>query len=309
MIDCVVVGGGPAGLAASVASGSMGCCTSCSKPAMPGRHGRPSGGTRFASTPQAGPTGCWAISPAMRTSLAGKSSTAWPSWQPCTDPNGSPCHDRRPTGTGFTCARQTRRSGRGPWSSRPVTRTFRGHYLCCHPARPDRPVALRGIPQARALPEGVVLVVGSGQSGAQISEDLLVGGTAGAARDQPGRPGPRAAPRLRQLRAASCRRVLRTHAGRSLGSGDDASHQPILAPGGKPLSLQTLARAGATLTGRMVAVDDRRVMFDDSTELNVAAGEAFASRPRNVGRADRPHRPDTRRPGPPNTTIAIGPSR
>jgi hypothetical protein len=38
------------------------------------------------------------------------------------------------------------------------------------------------------------------------------------------------------------------------------ARQPILAPG-RGLSLQALAHAGATLTGRLVAVDDRRVIF------------------------------------------------
>src|SRR4051794_27177210 len=49
------------------------------------------------------------------------------------------------------------------------------------------------------------------------------------------------------------------------------ARQPILAPG-RGLSLQALAHAGATLTGRLVAVDDRRVIFDDSAPANIAAG-------------------------------------
>jgi hypothetical protein len=55
------------------------------------------------------------------------------------------------------------------------------------------------------------------------------------------------------------------------------ARQPILAPG-RGLSLQALAHAGATLTGRLVAVDDRRVIFDDSAPANIAAGDAFAAR-------------------------------
>ena len=133
-----------------------------------------------------------------------------------------------------------------------------------------------------ALPEGVVLVVGSGQSGAQISQDLLVGG------------------RQVLIATSPVGRVPVRHRGHDTidllhASGffdhtpadltDPATmraHQPILAPGGRALSLQSLARAGATLTGRLVAVDDRQAHFDDSAPLNVAAGDAFATRIRTM---------------------------
>jgi putative flavoprotein involved in K+ transport len=54
---------------------------------------------------------------------------------------------------------------------------------------------------------------------------------------------------------------------------------PIIAPG-HGLSLPALARAGATLTGRPVAVDGDRLSFDDSAAANVAAGDTFAARAR-----------------------------
>ena len=56
--------------------------------------------------------------------------------------------------------------------------------------------------------------------------------------------------------------------------------QPLLAPGGRSVSLQTLARSGATLAGRLVAVDGERVSFDASAPANVAAADAFATRVR-----------------------------
>jgi putative flavoprotein involved in K+ transport len=56
--------------------------------------------------------------------------------------------------------------------------------------------------------------------------------------------------------------------------------QPIVASGGRSLSLQALARAGATLVGRPVAVAGERVTFDDSVAANVAAGDTFAARVR-----------------------------
>ena len=131
-----------------------------------------------------------------------------------------------------------------------------------------------------ALPDGAVLVVGSGQSGAQISDDLLAGG------------------RRVMLATSPVGRVPVRHRGydtfemlNTSGFFDQTpadlpdpavmrAAQPILAPGGKPLSLQTLARSGATLTGRIVAVDDQWAYFDDSTAANIAAGDAFANRVR-----------------------------
>jgi putative flavoprotein involved in K+ transport len=129
-----------------------------------------------------------------------------------------------------------------------------------------------------ALPDGVVLVVGSGQSGCQISEDLLTGG------------------RQVLLATSPVGRVPLRHRGHgsvellhAAGFFDQTpadlpdpammrAPQPILAPGGRPLSLQTLARSGATLAGRLVGVDEGRVRFDDSAAANVAAGDAFVTR-------------------------------
>jgi putative flavoprotein involved in K+ transport len=54
--------------------------------------------------------------------------------------------------------------------------------------------------------------------------------------------------------------------------------QPLLATGGRSARLQTLARAGATLTGRLVAVDGHELRFDDSVTANIDAADAFAAR-------------------------------
>ena len=131
-----------------------------------------------------------------------------------------------------------------------------------------------------ALPAGAVLVVGSAQSGCQIAEDLLSAGrrvvlATSAAGRLPwwhrGRPSlewlvaggffdqrPQDLPDPSAMRAA----------------------QPIVAPGGRSLSLQALARTGAALVGRPVAVAGERITFDDSVRANVAAGDAFAARVR-----------------------------
>ncbi|HZD02164.1 MAG TPA: NAD(P)/FAD-dependent oxidoreductase [Actinomycetes bacterium] len=129
------------------------------------------------------------------------------------------------------------------------------------------------------LPQGAVLVVGSAQSGCQITEDLLAGG------------------RRVVLATSPVGRVPFRHRGREsvewlveAGFMDQRPHDlpdpsvmhaamPILAPG-RGLSLQALARAGVTLVGRPVAVDGERVRFDGSAKANVAAGDAFAARMR-----------------------------
>ena len=129
------------------------------------------------------------------------------------------------------------------------------------------------------LPDGAVLVVGSAQSGCQITEDLLAGG------------------RRVMLATSPVGRVPFRHRGREsvewlveAGFMDQRpcdlpdpsimhAAMPILAPG-RGLSLQALAGAGVTLVGRPVAVEGERVTFDDSVTANVAAGDAFAARMR-----------------------------
>jgi putative flavoprotein involved in K+ transport len=129
------------------------------------------------------------------------------------------------------------------------------------------------------LPDGAVLVVGSAQSGCQITEDLLAGG------------------RRVVLATSPVGRVPFRHRGREsiewlveAGFMDQRPRDlpdpsmlhaamPILAPG-RGLSLPALARAHATLVGRPLAVDGDRVSFDDSVAANVAAGDAFAARAR-----------------------------
>jgi putative flavoprotein involved in K+ transport len=130
------------------------------------------------------------------------------------------------------------------------------------------------------VPDGAVLVVGSGQSGCQIAEDLLVAG------------------RRVVLATSPVARLPWRHRGRdSLEWLTDAGFfdqrpqdlpdpsvvratQPIVASGGRSLSLQALARAGATLVGRLVGGAGEQLNFDDSAKANVAAGDAGAERMR-----------------------------
>jgi putative flavoprotein involved in K+ transport len=154
-----------------------------------------------------------------------------------------------------------------------LARTLPDRVAQCHTA---------GYRGPGALPDGAVLVVGSAQSGCQVAEDLLAGGRRVVLATSPAgrfawrhRGGdtiewlveagffdqrPRDLPDPSVMRAA----------------------QPIIASGGRSLSLQALARAGTTLVGRPVAVDGERVAFDGSVMANVAAGDAFAVRARGM---------------------------
>jgi putative flavoprotein involved in K+ transport len=130
------------------------------------------------------------------------------------------------------------------------------------------------------LPTGAILVVGSGQSGCQIAEDLVRGGRRVFLMTSPvGRVPWRYRGRDTQEwlfdagffheRVADLPDPALVHARR-----------PILGSGGRSLSLQSLARAGVTLTGRMIDVVGHRIIADDTLAANVAAGDAFAARAR-----------------------------
>jgi putative flavoprotein involved in K+ transport len=129
------------------------------------------------------------------------------------------------------------------------------------------------------LPEGAVLVVGSAQSGCQIAEDLLAGGRRVVLATSPvGRVPFRY--RGRETVEWLAEAGFMDQRPRDLPDPSVMGHaMPIIAPG-RGLSLPALARAGATLTGRPAAVDGERIAFDGSLAANVAAGDAFAARAR-----------------------------
>ncbi|WP_369693200.1 flavin-containing monooxygenase [Arthrobacter sp. DNA4] len=132
------------------------------------------------------------------------------------------------------------------------------------------------------LPEGAVLVVGSAQSGTQITEDLLAAG--------------------RRVWLATCpvgRASAKYRGGDMARWLDEAGffeHRPedlpdprvvravpgLLAPRGHDMSLQLLSKAGATLTGRLVAVQGETLAFDDSTAANIAYGDRSAASIRSL---------------------------
>ncbi len=135
---------------------------------------------------------------------------------------------------------------------------------------------------AAQLPPGAVLVVGSAQSGCQIAEDLAATG--------------------RDVYLSTCRvgRLPWSHRGRDTVAWlDDAGFwdqrpqdlddpammriaQPVVAPGGRDLSLQMLSRSGVTLLGHLVSIEGSVASFDGSTPDNVAFADQFAARLRSM---------------------------
>ena len=147
------------------------------------------------------------------------------------------------------------------------------------------PAAARGLPDdvlsmsgadfrgSDALPVGGVLVVGGGQSGVQIAEDLAVAG--------------------RRVLLSTCQvgRFNWNYRGsetfrwlddmgfwtqRPVDLPDQAmmrATQPLVGSGGRTLSLPMLARLGVTLLGRLTDVVDGCAVFDESGAANVAFGD------------------------------------
>lgn len=122
------------------------------------------------------------------------------------------------------------------------------------------------------LPEGAVLVVGAGASGAQIAEDLLRAG------------------RRVYLAVGTHRRAPRRYRGRdfafwefAIGAFDQGIEErapgtvpPLLTgiDGGRDMDLRQLGRQGVTLLGRLTGGAEGRLTFADDLEASLAKGEA-----------------------------------
>jgi putative flavoprotein involved in K+ transport len=130
-----------------------------------------------------------------------------------------------------------------------------------------------------ALPGGAVLVVGSGQSGAQIAEDLLLAG------------------RQVHLAVGSAPRVARTYRGRDVVAwladmgyylrGIDefadadavrfrANHYVTGRGGGHDIDLRAFARDGMVLHGRLTGVDGTQLTFADDLASNLDNADAVS---------------------------------
>lgn len=173
------------------------------------------------------------------------------------DTRGGPVHARRVV----VCTGAYQREYLPPWTEELAQRVV---------------VVPSGVYRAPAsLPDGPVLVIGGGQSAAQISEELR-----GAGRDV-------------ALAAGAAPAMPRRIAGRDgvdwlIDAGffehtlaDMPSAAVRLAPnplatgahGGHDLTLRTLAAAGVTLSGRVTAVDGDRVVVADDLAASVAVGD------------------------------------
>jgi putative flavoprotein involved in K+ transport len=123
---------------------------------------------------------------------------------------------------------------------------------------------------AAALVDGAVLVVGSGQSGVQIADDLLRSG------------------RRVYLATSRVGRMPRRHRGRDtqewladMGFFDaprpaEGRERPPQVGGGHSISLQSLARGGAVLLGRLLGADGTRLRLGDELGEHVRYADGFA---------------------------------
>ena len=129
------------------------------------------------------------------------------------------------------------------------------------------------------LPEGAVLVVGTGQSGCQIAEDLHLAGrrvhlAVGSA--------PRAARRYRGRDTLAWLDDM-GHYRRGVDEFDDADEVRLRAnhymtgrDGGRDIDLRAFARQGMRLYGHLDSVDGARITFADDLKSNLDNADAVA---------------------------------
>lgn len=130
---------------------------------------------------------------------------------------------------------------------------------------------------ARQLPEGPVLVVGTGQSGTQIAEDLHIEGR--NVHLAVGR-----APRVaRFYRGRDCMTWLAEMGlydvpvtTRGLTKRESTNHYVTGRDGGRDIDLRQFAVGGVALHGRALAVVDGAVHFDDSLASNLDHADSVA---------------------------------
>jgi putative flavoprotein involved in K+ transport len=132
-----------------------------------------------------------------------------------------------------------------------------------------------------SLPDGGVVVVGSGQSGAQIAEDLHLAG------------------RAVHLSVGTAPRVARFYRGRDcvawleqmghyemaiddhpegLAARREPNHYVTGRDGGRDIDLRAHAREGMTLHGRLLEVEGRQARFAGDLAANLDAADATAER-------------------------------
>ncbi|CAA9577507.1 MAG: Putative monooxygenase [uncultured Thermomicrobiales bacterium] len=124
----------------------------------------------------------------------------------------------------------------------------------------------------QSLPPGAVLVVGTGQSGAQIAEDLVLGGR--RVYLAVGRTG-RVPRRYRGTDSSWWFAIGRFHGpdGEKLGGDAHRSGRD----GGRDLNLHRFARDGVTLLGRVTGARGHLLDLADDLHANLAYADAYAA--------------------------------
>jgi putative flavoprotein involved in K+ transport len=301
VIDCVVVGAGPAGLAASSSLAGLGIEHVVLERARPGETWRTQ---RWDSLHVNNPG-------FMNTMLGDQDPGTYLTHREVVQ-RLETLASRAPVRTGIDVLGVARLNGHwlvrtsdGPLQARSIVVASGGENVPRLPglaARlPDRIVQRHAATYKNPgdLPDGAVLVVGSAQSGTQITEDLLAAG--------------------RQVWLATCAvgRASAKYRGRDtvrwLDEAGFFEHRPedlpdprmvrtvpaLLAPRGQDISLQLLSKAGANLAGHLVAVDDETLVFDDSTGDNISYGDRAAASIRGLIDAHiQAHRLDAPAAGP-----------
>ncbi|HEX4824187.1 MAG TPA: NAD(P)-binding domain-containing protein [Candidatus Polarisedimenticolaceae bacterium] len=131
---------------------------------------------------------------------------------------------------------------------------------------------------ASQLPDGAVLVVGSGQTGCQIAEDLREAGRDVTLSTSDVGWFPR---RYRGRDNVLWRSQMGwfEHSVDILASKKDRMSAPPIQTGragGHDLNLRTLAAMGVTLAGRFIGAEGRHVRFSDDLDGNLARADAMA---------------------------------
>jgi putative flavoprotein involved in K+ transport len=284
MIDCVVVGGGPAGLAASGALTEAGVDHLVLERGRVGQTWRDQRWDSFRlNTPGwmnqllgEHARDAYLTAPELVERLEALAARA-----PVREQTG--VTQLRPAGDRFVLhttdgelrarAVVVASGGENVASLPPAARDLPARIAQCHVADYRSPAA---------LPAGTVLVVGSAQSGCQVAEDLLSAGRRVIlATSQVGRlPTP-----YRGRDAVEWLAEAGFFDQRPEDLPDPSAvhqRQPIVASGGRGLGLPHLARSGATLVGQLVEVSGEQLRFGRTAAANVAAGEAFATRVREL---------------------------
>lgn len=141
-----------------------------------------------------------------------------------------------------------------------------------------------GYRSAAELPPGAVVVVGSGQSGCQITEDLLAAGrTVYLCTSKVGRAPRRYRGRDLLVWWIDMKMLDVTYAGLEDKSVSRAALPQISGVGryGHTVSLQCLARQGATILGRLLDVDADALVLSDEAADHVRFADGVSQRLKN----------------------------